>query len=99
MTRELEAQRRAHIERHEAERRASHELEIARGIQARLFPQWLPQLPTLECTGLCIQARQTGGDYYDFLDLGRKRLGLVVGDVSGKGTAAALLMANLQAHP
>ena len=39
-----------------------------------------------------------GGDYYDFLDLGRERLGLVIGDICGKGTAAALLMANLQAH-
>ncbi len=98
MTRELEAQRRAHIEWHEAERRASQEMEIARSVQARLFPQWYPQLATLECAGACIQARQIGGDYYDFLDIGRQRLGLVVGDVSGKGTAAALLMANLQAH-
>jgi serine phosphatase RsbU (regulator of sigma subunit) len=73
-------------------------MEIARSVQARLFPQWLPQLSTLDCAGLCMQARQIGGDYYDFLDLGRERLGLVVGDVSGKGTAAALLMANLQAH-
>ena len=39
-----------------------------------------------------------GGDYYDFLDLGRERLGLVIGDISGKGIAAALLMANLQAN-
>ena len=45
-----------------------------------------------------MQARHLGGDYYDFLELGRDRLGLVVADISGKGTAAALLMANLQAH-
>ncbi len=57
-----------------------------------------PPLKTLDCKGLCLQARHVGGDYYDFLDLGRERLGLVIGDVSGKGTAAALLMANLQAH-
>jgi len=44
------------------------------------------------------QARQVGGDYFDFLDLGQQRLGLVIGDVSGKGIAAALLMANLQAN-
>jgi serine phosphatase RsbU (regulator of sigma subunit) len=44
-------------------------------------------------------ARQVGGDYYDFLDLGRERLGLVVSDIAGKGKAAALLMANLQASP
>ncbi len=48
--------------------------------------------------GVCIQARQVGGDYYDFLDLGRERLGLVIGDISGKGIAAALMMANLQAN-
>jgi serine phosphatase RsbU (regulator of sigma subunit) len=45
-----------------------------------------------------MQARQVGGDYYDFLNLGRDRLGLVIGDVSGKGIAAALMMANLQAN-
>jgi serine phosphatase RsbU (regulator of sigma subunit) len=47
---------------------------------------------------MCVQARQVGGDYYDFLNLGRDRLGLVVGDIAGKGIAAALLMANLQAN-
>lgn len=45
-----------------------------------------------------MQARLVGGDYYDFIELGRDRYGLVIGDISGKGTAAALLMANLQAH-
>lgn len=97
-TREIEAQRRAHAEMRESERRAAQELEIAKQAQARLFPQTQPTLTTLEYAGLCIQARQVGGDYYDFLDLGRERLGLVIGDISGKGTAAALLMANLQAH-
>jgi len=67
-------------------------------VQARLFPQILPSLRTLDYAGLCIQARQVGGDYYDFLNLGRDRLGLVLGDISGKGIAAALLMANLQAN-
>jgi serine phosphatase RsbU (regulator of sigma subunit) len=51
----------------------------------------------LEFAGVCVQARQVGGDYYDFLDLGQGRLGLVIGDISGKGIAAALLMAHLQA--
>ena len=53
---------------------------------------------TLDYAGVCIQARHVGGDYYDFLDLGRDRLGLVIGDIAGKGIAAALLMANLQAN-
>jgi catechol 2,3-dioxygenase-like lactoylglutathione lyase family enzyme len=82
----------------EAERRAAQELEIAKQVQARLFPQALPPLATLDYAGLCVQARQVGGDYYDFLELGRGRLGIVIGDVAGKGMAAALLMANLQAN-
>jgi serine phosphatase RsbU (regulator of sigma subunit) len=96
--RDLEAQRRAIAEKLESERRAVQELDIAKQVQARLFPQTLPALKTLEYAGICIQARQVGGDYYDFLDLGRERLGLVIGDISGKGIAAALLMANLQAN-
>jgi serine phosphatase RsbU (regulator of sigma subunit) len=63
-----------------------------------LFPQSFPVCATLEYAGVCSQARQVGGDYYDFLSLGEQRLGLVVGDIAGKGIAAALLMANLQAH-
>jgi len=98
MTWEVEAQRRAHAERIESERRSAQELEIARQAQARLFPQTQPALKTVEYASVCIQARHVGGDYYDFLDLGRERLGLVIADISGKGTAAALLMANLQAH-
>ncbi|HEY6988727.1 MAG TPA: SpoIIE family protein phosphatase [Bryobacteraceae bacterium] len=94
----IEAQRRARVEQIESERRAAQELEIAKQVQARLFPQTLPASATLEYTGLCIQARQVGGDYYDFLNLGQERLGLVVGDIAGKGIAAALLMANLQAN-
>lgn len=96
--RELEAQRRAATERLEAERRAAQELEIAKQIQSRLFPQASPQLRTLDYAGVCIQARQVGGDYYDFLNLGRERVGFVIGDTSGKGIGAALLMANLQAN-
>jgi len=82
----------------EAERRVAQELEIAKQVQARLFPQSLPQLRTLEYAGICIQAREVGGDYYDFLNLDRDRLGFVIGDTSGKGIGAALLMANLQAN-
>jgi serine phosphatase RsbU (regulator of sigma subunit)/predicted enzyme related to lactoylglutathione lyase len=96
--REVQEQRRAHAKAFESEDLASQELELARHVQARLFPQMQPALSTLEYAAVCIQARQIGGDYYDFLDLGREQLGLVIGDVSGKGVAAALLMANLQAH-
>jgi serine phosphatase RsbU (regulator of sigma subunit)/predicted enzyme related to lactoylglutathione lyase len=98
MSREIEAQRRELAEKLELERRAAQELEIAKQVQARLFPQTLPSLKTLEYAGVCIQARHVGGDYYDFLSLGRERLGLLIGDISGKGIAAALLMANLQAN-
>jgi serine phosphatase RsbU (regulator of sigma subunit) len=94
----LDEQRRAEAERLESERRAARELEIAKQVQARLFPQTLPQLTTLDYAGICIQAREVGGDYYDFLNLGQDRLGLVIGDIAGKGIAAALLMANLQAN-
>jgi serine phosphatase RsbU (regulator of sigma subunit)/catechol 2,3-dioxygenase-like lactoylglutathione lyase family enzyme len=98
VTQAVEAQRRAFADRLEFDRRAVQELEIAKQVQARLFPQSQPPLKSLEYAGLCIQARKVGGDYYDFLDLGQGRLGFVIGDISGKGIAAALLMANLQAN-
>src|SRR5262249_52434745 len=98
VSRAVEAQRRAAAEKEEAERRVAHELEIAMQVQARLFPQRLPPMRTLEYAGACVQTRRVGGDYYDFLDLGRDRLGLVIGDIAGKGMPAALLMANLQAN-
>jgi sigma-B regulation protein RsbU (phosphoserine phosphatase) len=85
-------------ERMETERRAAHEMDIARDVQSRLFPQVRPPLATLEYAGACMQARQVGGDYYDFLDLGSSRLAFVLADISGKGIAGALLMANLQAN-
>jgi serine phosphatase RsbU (regulator of sigma subunit)/predicted enzyme related to lactoylglutathione lyase len=95
--RNLELRRREQAEKLEAERHAAQELEIARQVQARLFPQIRPELKSVEYAGICLQARQVGGDYFDFLNLGPQRLGLIIGDVSGKGIAAALLMANLQA--
>jgi len=66
-------------------------------VQTRLFPQRQPLIRTLVYAGICHPARIVGGDYYDFLDLGSRRLGLVVADIAGKGIGAALLMANLQA--
>jgi serine phosphatase RsbU (regulator of sigma subunit)/predicted enzyme related to lactoylglutathione lyase len=98
MSREIEGQRRANAERLESERRLAQELEIAKQVQARLFPQTFPALKTLDYAGTCIQARHVGGDYYDFFALGEEKVGLFVGDISGKGIAAALLMANLQAN-
>jgi serine phosphatase RsbU (regulator of sigma subunit) len=98
VNRAIAAQRRSAAEKLEADRRAAHELEIAKEVQLRLLPQTAPLVGSLEYAGVCIQARQVGGDYYDFLSLGQERLGLVLGDISGKGIAAALLMANLQAN-
>jgi serine phosphatase RsbU (regulator of sigma subunit)/predicted enzyme related to lactoylglutathione lyase len=97
-TREIERERHIAAEKIESDRRTAQELEIAKQVQARLFPQTLPPLNTLDYAGVCIQARHVGGDYYDFLALGNQRLGLVIGDIAGKGIAAALLMANLQAN-
>jgi sigma-B regulation protein RsbU (phosphoserine phosphatase) len=101
-------------DRLEVDRRAAHEIQIAREVQSRLFPQVMPPLTTLEYAGSCIQARQVGGDYYDFLDLGSSQrmergatrpldaaawhIAFVLADISGKGIAGALLMANLQAN-
>lgn len=77
--------------------RMNRELEIAREVQERLFPQNLPPVDGLDYAGRCRPARGVGGDYYDFLPLVDGRLGLAIGDVSGKGVSAALLMASLQA--
>jgi len=78
--------------------RAELDARLAREVQAGLFPRRLPHLDTLAYSGISLPAGLVGGDYFDFLDLGRGYLGIAVGDVSGKGIAAALLMANLQAH-
>ncbi len=96
-TRSLEEERRAQAARLQAERQAAHELAIAKQVQNRLFPQRQPPTRTLVYAGICHPARMVGGDYYDFLDLGSRRLGLVLADIAGKGIGAALLMANLQA--
>lgn len=98
VTRQIDARRQALVEQMEIEQRAAQELEIAKQVQARLFPQRLPAISALDYAGVCVQARSVGGDYYDFLDLGPDRVALVIGDIAGKGMAAALLMANLQAN-
>jgi len=75
----------------------NRELEIAREVQESLFPQRLPMVPGLDYCGRCHPAREVGGDYYDFLELPEGKLGIAIGDVSGKGIGAALLMASLEA--
>jgi sigma-B regulation protein RsbU (phosphoserine phosphatase) len=74
-----------------------NELSIAREVQAQLFPQVLPSLPGIKLEAMCRAARVVSGDYYDFIRLGPTRLGIAIGDISGKGISAALLMASLQA--
>ena len=77
--------------------RLNREIEIAREVQERLFPQRLPPIDGIDYSGACRPALGVGGDYYDFLTLANGDLGIAIGDVSGKGIAAALLMASLQA--
>ena len=77
--------------------RLEREIEIARNVQERLFPDAAPRTKHMEIAGACLPARMVSGDYYDFLPLGDNDLGLAVGDISGKGISAALLMASLQA--
>jgi phosphoserine phosphatase RsbU/P len=77
--------------------RLNREVEIAREVQERLFPQTLPAIAGLDYAGQCRPALGVGGDYYDVLALPQGHLGVAVGDVSGKGIAAALMMASLQA--
>lgn len=75
--------------------RLQNELAIAQEVQANLFPQSSVSLPMLELHGACYPARTVSGDYYDFLLSGSAGLGLAIGDISGKGISAALLMATL----
>jgi sigma-B regulation protein RsbU (phosphoserine phosphatase) len=77
--------------------RINREMEIAREVQERLFPQEMPAIAGGSVAGHCRPALGVGGDYYDVFHLEDGRLGLAVGDVSGKGISAALLMASLRA--
>jgi phosphoserine phosphatase RsbU/P len=83
------------IESMEKERLES-ELEIAREVQTQLFPKCAPQMKRLELTGACRPARMVSGDYYDFIQMGTNWTVLAIGDISGKGISAALLMASIQ---
>ncbi|MGB8318987.1 MAG: SpoIIE family protein phosphatase [Ignavibacteriaceae bacterium] len=73
------------------------ELEIARDIQKNLFPQKIPEFSNFDIAALNSSSRQVGGDYYDIIELDYNTFCIAIGDVSGKGVPAALLMANLQA--
>ncbi len=81
----------------EAARFVFRELEIAREVQRRLFPPYPPDIPGVDIAAYCRPAHRVGGDYYDFLYRPDSDLWLTVGDVSGKGISAAVLMASLQA--
>jgi sigma-B regulation protein RsbU (phosphoserine phosphatase) len=87
---------RAHRLRVEKERQ-DRELEIAREIQQSLFPRTWPQVAGFEVAARSRSCYQVGGDYYDFIPLEGGRLGLVIADVSGKGTPASLMMASVHA--
>jgi sigma-B regulation protein RsbU (phosphoserine phosphatase) len=77
-------------------KRLEEELRIARQIQMSLLPRGPLEFAGLGVTALCVPAREVGGDYYDFFPLGARRLGVLIADVSGKGTSAALYMAELK---
>ncbi len=86
-----------HLLQTEAEKkRLEEELRIARDIQMSLLPRGPLVMAGLEVTALCVPAREVGGDYYDFFPLGDRRVAILVADVSGKGTSAALYMAELK---
>lgn len=83
------------LEEQREKERLQNELSIAQEVQANLFPQSSINLPMLDLHGVCYPARTVSGDYYDFLVFGDSGLGLALGDISGKGISAALLMATL----
>jgi sigma-B regulation protein RsbU (phosphoserine phosphatase) len=81
-----------------ARAKQTRDIEIARDVQQRLLPQEFPPIAGLDYAGTCRAALGVGGDYYDFIPLSTTQLGLAIGDVSGKGIPAALLMATLRAY-
>lgn len=83
------------IEEQKEKQRLENELAIAQEVQAQLFPRQISQLASLEVHGFCRPARTVSGDYYDFLTINADKMLLAVGDISGKGISAALLMATI----
>ena len=86
------------INEQKEKQRLENELSIAYEVQDLLFPHKVTDIPSLEVHGVCVPARTVSGDYYDFIPLGTDRLMLAVGDISGKGISAALLMATVHAY-
>jgi sigma-B regulation protein RsbU (phosphoserine phosphatase) len=86
-----------HLAEESAQRqRIDREIEIARQVQERLLPQIYPLIKGVDFAGFSRTAQEVGGDYYDFIALENGRLGIAIGDVSGKGISAALLMASIR---
>jgi sigma-B regulation protein RsbU (phosphoserine phosphatase) len=83
------------IAEHQEKQRMESELAIAQEVQAQLFPQESAQIASLEVFGICRPARTVSGDYYDFMARDEDKLAIAIGDISGKGISAALLMATL----
>lgn len=83
------------LEEQKEKQRLENELAIAQEVQAQLFPRDPKSVESLELHGVCKPARTVSGDYYDFISLGEERVGIAVGDISGKGISAALLMATI----
>jgi sigma-B regulation protein RsbU (phosphoserine phosphatase) len=83
------------IEEQKQKQRLENELAIAQEVQEQLYPRHISQLASLEVHGFCRPARTVSGDYYDFLKVDSDKLLLAVGDISGKGISAALLMATI----
>jgi phosphoserine phosphatase RsbU/P len=77
--------------------RMNREIEIASEVQQRLFPQRMPEIAGVSLAGMCRPASEVGGDYYDLIEMEDGHLGFAIGDVSGKGISAALIMASLRA--
>ncbi|HEB83396.1 MAG TPA: GAF domain-containing protein [Bacteroidetes bacterium] len=85
------------LEENLEKQRMQEELELARNIQEGFLPRTLPETPGLDLAALCRFSREVAGDYYDVIPLGEDRTVIAIGDVSGKGAGAALIMASLQA--
>ncbi|MGB5035602.1 MAG: SpoIIE family protein phosphatase [Blastocatellia bacterium] len=81
-----------HVRRAIDRLRITQEFDVARGVQSQLLPSRAPDSPGLDVAGICVPANEVGGDYFDYFQLEDSRLGIAIGDVSGKGVGAAIYM-------